>query len=83
MTTTTANTVSGQRAVSFAGWLTGSIQRLADLARHLTRPSSNEPRTAEELLALAESVQATQPSWAADLRAVAMHMEAEQGGPRR
>ena len=62
--TTLANGAAHQRPVSFAGWLAASLQRLTGLARALVRPVPSEPRTAAEILALAESVQATQPSWA-------------------
>jgi hypothetical protein len=74
----------GQRAVSLAGWLAAQWRRAAEGLHVLLSTRPHELRNAAEVLALAESVEATQPSWAADLRAVAMHMEAaEQQDARR
>ena len=60
-------------ATSFAVYL---VQVLADgwnrvIARVQDAAGPYEPRTTEELLALADSYEATQPSYAADLRAAA------------
>ena len=41
-----------------------------------------EPRTAEELLEWAQSYEATQPSYAADLRAAALHAQQIAGGAK-
>jgi hypothetical protein len=80
MSTTTVAT----RPVSFVGWVTGQLNRLTEAAHDLLTHKPGGLRSAEEVLALAEQVESTQPSWAADLRAVAMHMEAacERRGAR-
>lgn len=41
-----------------------------------------EPRTAEELIEWANSYEATQPSYAADLRAAALHAQEIAGGAK-
>ena len=70
------------RPVSLAGWMSGHLNRLVDACQQLLTPSPNTLRDAEQVLALAEQVESTQPSWAADLRAVAMHMEAARNHGR-
>ncbi|MGY0197103.1 hypothetical protein ACWA7J_18695 [Leptothrix sp. BB-4] len=51
-----------------AGWTARTATAVADW---LNADVNREPRTAEELLAWAEQYEATQPSYAADLRAIA------------
>jgi hypothetical protein len=49
------------------------VQALDRLARRLEAWGSDEPRTREELLALARSLERTQPNLAAELRCIALH----------
>lgn len=51
-------------------WLVRLVGRLV---RRLESWSSEEPRTPQELLALARSLERTQPNLAAELRFIAMH----------
>jgi hypothetical protein len=55
---------------AIAAWLLGAV---ASLVRRLENWGSDEPRTPQELLALARSLERTQPSLAAELRCIAMH----------
>jgi hypothetical protein len=50
--------------------LAASVQSVASLFQPADR---SQPRNAQELLAWAEQYEATQPSYAADLRAAALH----------
>ncbi len=59
-----------------AGWTARTASRTAatvaaTVTDWLHADANREPRTAEELLAWAEQYEATQPSYAADLRAIA------------
>jgi hypothetical protein len=58
--------------------LTHLTLRLKLLVRWLNQPTSNLPAAAAELLRQAEAYEATQPSYAADLRAAAHLTEAAQ-----
>lgn len=51
-----------------AGWTARTATAVADW---LSADANREPRNAEELLAWAEQYEATQPSYASDLRAIA------------
>ena len=60
-----------QAAVAaLATWV---FRALRSLVQHLEDWASDEPRTAKELLALARSLERTQPSLAAELRFIASH----------
>lgn len=65
-------------AATAAAWIWHGVRRIAgraagSLVRHLEPWGSDEPRTPQELLALARSVEHTQPSLAAELRFFASH----------
>ena len=49
------------------------VQALGRLARRLEACGSDEPRTRAELLALARSLERTQPNLAAELCSIALH----------
>jgi GTP:adenosylcobinamide-phosphate guanylyltransferase len=71
-------------ARSFAVFL---VDAMADALRKLSTRIADagkpyEPRTAEELLEWAHSYEATQPSYAADLRAAALHAQEIAGGAK-
>ncbi len=51
-----------------AGW---TARTASNIANWLAESHEREPRNVEELLAWAEQYEATQPSYAADLRAIA------------
>jgi hypothetical protein len=51
-----------------AGWTSRAASSVASL---LNDPAEREPRTVEELLVWADRYESTQPSYAADLRAIA------------
>jgi hypothetical protein len=55
---------------AIATWLFRLVGRVA---RRLEAWGSEEPRTPQELLALARSLERTQPNLAAELRFIAMH----------
>jgi hypothetical protein len=55
---------------ALATWL---FRMAGRLVRRLESWGSEEPRTPQELLALARSLERTQPSLAAELRFIAMH----------
>ena len=55
---------------ALATWV---FRALRSLVQHLEDWASDEPRTAKELLALARSLERTQPSLAAELRFIASH----------
>jgi hypothetical protein len=62
-----------------ATWL---LRAARSCLKRLEDWGSEEPRTAQELLALARSLERTQPSLAAELRFIAMHRpEAPSGEP--
>jgi hypothetical protein len=69
------NTMTFQHVSIFDSVMGRVAERLADAFQMATtwfsKPQSHEPQTADELLALAAQYEATQPSYAADLRAVA------------
>jgi hypothetical protein len=75
----TAHTMTFQHAspidaliARVAGWTARTASRTAATVTDWLHADANrEPRTAEELLAWAEQYEATQPSYAADLRAIA------------
>ncbi|RZS54647.1 hypothetical protein [Sphaerotilus mobilis] len=56
-----------------AGW---TVRTATNVATWLNADPQREPRTPEELIAWAEQYESTQPSYAADLRAIAKrHMD--------
>jgi len=55
---------------AIATWVFRTVR---SLERRLESWASDEPRTAQELLALARSLERTQPSLAAELRFIASH----------
>ncbi len=75
----TAHTMTFQHAspidaliARVAGWTARTAATVAATVTDWLHADANrEPRTAEELLAWAEQYEATQPSYAADLRAIA------------
>ena len=78
MNTTTLNTAHrhAAQAPAASGW-TKTLRHAIDKAASLLRRWAMEPRmsrpdTTKRLLALADAYQATQPSYAADLRAAAL-----------
>jgi hypothetical protein len=78
MNTTTLNTAHrhAAKAATASGWTTtlrhAVEQAAASLRRWAMEPRVTLPDTAQRLLALADAYQATQPSYAADLRAAAL-----------
>jgi hypothetical protein len=52
---------------------TWPLRAIASLARRFEAWGSEEPRTPQELLALARSLERTQPNLAAELRFIALH----------
>lgn len=71
-------------ARSFAVFLVdaaaNALHKLSTRIAEAGRPY--EPRTAEELIEWANSYEATQPSYAADLRAAALHAQEIAGGAK-
>jgi hypothetical protein len=69
------NTMTFQHVSIFDSVMGRVAERLADgfqtVSAWFSQPASREPQTAEELLDWAAQYEATQPSYAADLRAVA------------
>lgn len=66
-------------ALWFAAGATALINGLRRLDRWQLGLTQQEPRTAEEVLAWATRIEATEPSFAADLRAAALRsMEPDQ-----
>jgi hypothetical protein len=65
------------RVAAIAATLTHAAGRLV---RRLEAWSSDEPRTPEELLALARSLERTQPNLAAELRCIASHWRSADTG---
>ena len=49
------------------------FRAVGSLVKHLESWASDEPRTAQDLLALARSLERTQPSLAKELRFIALH----------
>jgi hypothetical protein len=61
-----------QGLAGFTVWLVESLFRLGGWSRNVP---SRESQTAEDLLERALAIEATQPSFAADLRAVALRAQ--------
>ena len=72
-----------ERLVSPRGsaWLAGAAALLIDGLRRLDRwqlsLQRDEPRTAQEVMAWADRIEQTEPSFAADLRAAALRADVE------
>ena len=64
-----ASTRTMAALVAFTGAVAGGLHRLDEW---LLSPRWPEPKTAEEVLAWANRIQATEPGFAADLRAAAL-----------
>jgi len=59
---------------------TWSLRAIGSFARRLEAWSSEEPRTPQELLDLARSLERTQPNLAEELRFIALHRPEAAGG---
>jgi hypothetical protein len=64
-----------QLAQGLAGMAALWVESLSRLDGRLLRRQSQESQTAEDLLERASAIEATQPSFAADLRAVALRSQ--------
>lgn len=79
MNTTVLELGAGRRATAkpfptpaWAEWVANRLYRLQWLAAAVRMPAPTVPEAGLELLRLAEAYEATQPSYAADLRAAAL-----------
>jgi hypothetical protein len=67
-------------AVFLIGAMVSALHKLSTRMAEAGRPY--EPRTAEELIEWANGYEATQPSYAADLRAAALHAQEIAAGAK-
>lgn len=58
-------------------WLPAAQQQIEAAWATFSTPPVREPRTVSELLDYAQTFESTQPSFAADLRAAALHHESQ------
>ena len=58
-------------AIRFSDWLARAILKLQSYGHLLRMPAPGVPEASAQLLRMAEAYEATQPSYAADLRAAA------------
>lgn len=64
--------VADMMAPKLADWLARAILKLQSYGHLLRMPAPGVPEATLQLLRMAEAYEATQPSYAADLRAAAM-----------
>jgi hypothetical protein len=78
------NTISAiSRSTPVSTGILSGLQAIARVLGHFVRkPTAGVPEASAALLRLAESYEATQPSYASDLRAAASSMSDSVGRPR-
>lgn len=83
-TTTTMDLQAGQNPArpfsppAWAEWIAARLYRLQWLVSAVRMPAPTVPEASLELLRLADAYEATQPSYAADLRAAALQSMGER-----